>query len=124
MERHEVPTHLDVEDRLFWGLTMPPLFGVLATLGTAYGLYARVPWEAFGLGESAVRWAAPATVAVLGIGLFVLRPGGRPVASWLAHAIAFVLRPRRFTGSVFPGEEESERDADCHRCSGQDEGRE
>lgn len=107
MDRHEVPTHLDIEDHLFWGLTMPRLFGVVATLGAAYGLHSRFPWEHLPLPDSwrtAVRWAAPLLLAVVGLSLSLVRPSGRPLASWLADILLFALGPRAYLGNIGPKE--------------------
>ena len=99
MERHEVPTHLDVEDRLFWGLTLPRFFGLMATLSAAYGIYARFPWDRLGLIESwedGLRLGVPIGMALLGLSISLIRPSGRSLATWVMDIARFSLGPRQY----------------------------
>ena len=99
MDRHEVPTHLDVEDRLFWGLTLPRFFGLMAALSAAYGIYARFPWDRLGLVESwegGLRLGFPIGIAALGLALSLIRPSGRSLAAWTLDIARFAFSPRRY----------------------------
>ncbi len=80
MERHEIPTHLNVADRAFLGLTMRQLLSAAIGLALAYGAESNLPLP------FALRLAA-AAVVLLGTAVLVLwRPAGRPAEEW-----AFVL---------------------------------
>lgn len=93
MQSHEVPTHLDFENR--------PLFGLLSLRQAAI----------LGLGAGAVIWlqaAAPeatpgvlrlvlAAVPAAAAGVWALvRPLGRPLEQWAAVAVRYALAPRRY----------------------------
>ena len=80
MQRHEIPTHLEVADRAFLGLTMGQLLTLAAGLALAYGAASGAP------GPFAARVAAAAVVLVITAALALLRPAGRPAEQW-----AFVL---------------------------------
>lgn len=43
MNRHEIPTHLNVEDKAFAGLTMRQLMTAAVGLGLAYGVASELP---------------------------------------------------------------------------------
>jgi len=80
MDRHEIPTHLNVEDKAFAGLTMRQLMTVAIGLALAYGAASEPP----------VPFPVRLTLAgfvLAGTALLTLwRPGGRPLEEW-----AFVL---------------------------------
>ena len=61
MREHEVPTHVQAEDRVLLGLTFPQIVAITAVCALSYGAYRYAP-----VGPSEVRMA----LAVL------LRPGG------------------------------------------------
>ena len=80
MDRHEIPTHLNVEDKAFAGLTMRQLMTVAIGLALAYGAASEPPVP------FPVRLAL-AGIVLAGTALLTLwRPGGRPLEDW-----AFVL---------------------------------
>ena len=39
MREHEVPTHLQTEDKVLLGLTFPQIVAIAAVVGLAYGLW-------------------------------------------------------------------------------------
>ena len=105
MDRHEIPTHLNVEDKAFAGLTMRQLMTVAIALALAYGAASEPPLPvpvrliAAGLGpgsRGATRPLAAGGAAPGGLGL---RPaallGG---ASGRRLAAARCTRPSREDG--------------------------
>lgn len=80
MQRHEIPTHLEVADRAVLGLTMGQLLTLAAGLALAYGAVSGGP------GPFVVRIVAAAAVLAVTAALALVRPGGRPAEEW-----AFVL---------------------------------
>lgn len=80
MERHEIPTHLEVADRAFLGLTIRQLLAAAVGLALAYGAINDLPLPL------AVRIASALVVVVATAVLVLWRPGGRPAEEW-----AFVL---------------------------------
>jgi PrgI family protein len=85
---HEVPTHLDVEDKVVFGLTARQFLYVLVGSSATYSLWEQTAWL-----HDPLRIA----MAVLSIGttlLFALwRPSGRPLEEWLAAACVYVASP-------------------------------
>jgi len=80
MERHEIPTHLEVADRAFLGLTIRQLLAVAVGLALAYGAINDLPLP---LG---LRIAGALLVVIATAVLVLWRPVGRPAEEW-----AFVL---------------------------------
>jgi hypothetical protein len=80
MDRHEIPTHLNVEDKAFAGLTMRQLMTVAVGLALAYGAASEPPVP------FPVRLALAGIVLAGTAVLTLWRPGGRPLEDW-----AFVL---------------------------------
>jgi hypothetical protein len=80
MDRHQIPTHLNVEDKAFAGLTMRQLMTAAVGLGLAYGAVSEPPFPLpLRLIAAGLVLAAVALVALW-------RPAGRPLEDW-----AFVL---------------------------------
>jgi PrgI family protein len=79
-QRHEIPTHLDVADRAFAGLTMRQLLTAAIGLALAYGTATDLPLPLI------VRLVIAAAVLLLTVVVALWRPAGRPVEDW-----AFVL---------------------------------
>jgi PrgI family protein len=82
--RHEIPTHLNVEDKLLLGLSVRQFTVLLAGASAAYGVWSGSPGS----------WPAPllyglvAVVALTSAGLAFVRPLGRGLEEWafaLAH---------------------------------------
>jgi hypothetical protein len=80
MNRHEIPTHLNVEDKAFAGLTMRQLMTAAVGLGLAYGVASELPLPI------PVRLTVAVVVLILVAVMAVWRPAGRPMEDW-----AFVL---------------------------------
>jgi len=85
----EVPTHLNVEDSLLVGLTARQILRLVALLSVAYGFWDQVDLPA------PVRASVAALLALLGVILALIQPGGRSLDQWAFAAAAFALVPRR-----------------------------
>jgi hypothetical protein len=87
--RHEIPTHLNVEDKLLLGLTMRQFLYVLVGSSVAYNL-----WEQTVDLPSPLHVAIPALCALTALAMALLRPFGRPLEEWLFAAGLYISRPR------------------------------
>jgi len=88
MERHEIPTHLNVADRAFLGLTMRQLLSAAVGLALAYGATTDLPLP------FALRLVAAAAVLVATLVLVFWRPAGRPAEEWAFVVLRFWATPR------------------------------
>ncbi len=96
MNRHEIPTHLNVEDKAFAGLTMRQLMTAAVGLGLAYGAASELPLPI------PVRLVAAGVVLVAVALLALWRPAERPLEDWAFVLLRYwavprvaVWRPRR-----------------------------
>ena len=96
MQAHDVPTHLQAEDRVLLGLTFPQIVAAMAVLGLAYGVWQRAAF----LPEGHWRIAAAATFALLGLAAIVVRPGGRALPALVLDLLKFALTPKRYGGDI------------------------
>lgn len=88
MERHEIPTHLNVEDNAFAGLTMRQLMTAAVGLGLAYGAVSEPPFPLpLRLVAAGLVLAAVALVALW-------RPAGRPLEDWAFVLLRYWSLPR------------------------------
>ena len=95
MRDHEVPTHVQAEDRVLLGLTFPQIASLLAVAGLAYGLWRYLPIPSF-----EVRVGLAAVFTLLGLAAVVGRVGGRRLPLVAADLLKYRLMPRRFQGPV------------------------
>lgn len=88
MNRHEIPTHFNIEDKTFAGLTMRQLMTVAVGPGLAYGAASGLPlpWPA----QAAIGLGVLATVAVVAL----RRPAGRPFEDWAFILLRYWAIPR------------------------------
>ncbi len=86
--RHEIPTHLNVADRAFAGLTMRQLLSAAVGLTLAYSAVSNLPLP---LGARLVA-AALATVATAVLVLW--QPAGRPLEDWAFVLLRYFAMPR------------------------------
>ena len=94
MREHEVPTHLQAEDRVLLWLTFPQIVAVMAVCALAYGAYRYAP------GPSEVQLALAVAGGVIGIVSIVGRVGGRGLPVVVADLLRFRLVRRRYAGIV------------------------
>lgn len=88
MQRHEVPTHLNIEDKAFAGLTMRQLMVAIIGLGLAYAAMSEAPLPLpFRLGAGAAVLAVTAIVSFW-------QPAGRSVEDWSFVLLRYVSTPR------------------------------
>ncbi len=87
---YELPTHLQVEDTLAFGLTPRQLLRLLVGASLAYAV-----WDQTAILPLPLRLALVTGLGLVGLVLALLQPGGRPLDQWLLAALVFVLLPRR-----------------------------
>lgn len=88
MRRHEIPTHLDVADRAFAGLTVRQLLTLAAGLALAYGAASDLPLPLV------PRLTLSAGALIVTVLLAVWRPGGRPDEEWAFVLLRYASIPR------------------------------
>ncbi|HET6318975.1 MAG TPA: PrgI family protein [Chloroflexota bacterium] len=86
--QHEIPTHLNVEDKLVFGLTARQFLYLLVG-----GSLAFAPWEQLATAPSGLRIAVTIACLIAGGAFALLRPFGRPVEEWLLAALLYVFQP-------------------------------
>ena len=88
MQRHEVPTHLNIEDKAFAGLTMRQLMVAIIGLALAYSAMSEAPLPL------AVRLAAGATVLLVTAAVSLWQPAGRSLEDWAFVLLRYISIPR------------------------------
>ena len=94
MREHEVPTHVQAEDKVLLWFTFPQIVAVVAVCALAYGAYRYAPF-----GPSEVRLALAILLGIVGIALTVGKVGGRGLPLVAADLLKFNLGARRYAGS-------------------------
>jgi hypothetical protein len=92
IKHHEVPTHLDVEDKVLFGLSVRQFLYMLVGSSASYTL-----WEQSVTLGDAPRIGLVAISASITLAFALLRPAGRPLEEWLAAALVYMTTPRRST---------------------------
>ncbi|MCA1646185.1 MAG: PrgI family protein [Chloroflexi bacterium] len=87
---HEVPTHLDVEDKVVFGLTVRQFLYLLVGSSASYALWD----QAAALGD-ALRLAGVSACIATTLAFALLRPAGRALEEWLVAGCVFAASPRR-----------------------------
>ena len=72
MREHEVPTHVQTEDRVLLWFTFPQIVAITAVCALAYGAYSYAP-----VGSPQVRMALAVVLGLAGIAAVVGQIGGR-----------------------------------------------
>ena len=70
MREHEVPTHVQAEDKVLLGFTFPQVVAVMAVFALSYGAYHYAP-----VGPSEVRMALAVLFGLVGITMTVGKIG-------------------------------------------------
>ena len=94
MREHEVPTHVQAEDKVLLWFTFPQIVAVVAVCALAYGAFHYLP-----LGPMAVRLAVGLLIGIVGIAMIVGKIGGRGLPLVAADLLKFNLGARRYAGS-------------------------
>ena len=94
MREHEVPTHVQAEDKVLLWFTFPQIVAVVAVCALAYGAYRYFP-----LGPTEFRLGIAIVLGILGIALTVGKIGGRGLPLVAADLLKFNLGAGRYAGS-------------------------
>jgi len=92
MSRHEIPTHLNVEDAVLLGLSARQLATLMAGAALGYRLWLQWPTV-----PVPVRAGLAGACLLVGLVLALVRPGGRSLEQWGLTAMAYLAAPRRRT---------------------------
>ncbi len=95
MREHEVPTHVQAEDRVLLGLTFPQIVAVTAVCAISYGAYRYAP-----VGPSEVRMALAVVFGLVGVAMVVGKIGGRRLPLVAADLLKYRLGAQRYAGPV------------------------
>ncbi len=95
MREHEVPTHVEAEDRVLLWFTFPQIVAMVAVCALAYGVYAYAP-----VGPSKLRIALAVLVGLFGIVMVVGRVGGRRLPQVVADLLQYGLGARIYSGTA------------------------
>ena len=94
MREHEVPTHVQAEDKVLLWFTFPQIVAVVAVCAVAYGAYRYFPF-----GPSEFRLGLAIILGIAGIALTVGKVGGRGLPLVAADLLKFNLGARRYAGA-------------------------
>lgn len=94
MQEHEVPTHVQAEDRVLLWFTFPQIVALTAVGALAYGAYRVMP-----VGSFELRLAIAVVLGLFGLTAVVGRIGGRRLPLVAADLLRFWLGPRRYAGT-------------------------
>ena len=92
IKHHEVPTHLNVEDKVLFGLSVRQFLYLLVGSSASYTL-----WEQTATAASALRVGLVACTLLTTLAFALLRPAGRSLEEWLAAALVYLASPRSST---------------------------
>ena len=90
--RHEIPTHLNVEDRAILGLTVRQLTVLTVGLSSGYALWSGWPELATG-----ARAGLALACVLVGAALALVRPRGRGLEEWAFVALHYLATPKAST---------------------------
>ena len=95
MREHEVPTHVQAEDRVLLWFTFPQVVAITAVCALSYGAYRYAP-----VGPSEVRMAIAVLFGLAGIAMVVGKIGGRRLPLVAADLLKYRLGARVYAGPV------------------------
>ena len=93
MREHEVPTHLQAEDRVLLWFTFPQIVALIAVCALSYGAYHYAP------GPSEARMALAVLLGLFGIAMVAGKIGGRRLPMVAADLLKYRLGARLYAGS-------------------------
>ena len=93
MREHEVPTHVQAEDKVLLWFTFPQIVALTAVCALSYGAYRYAP-----AGPSEVRMAIAVVLGLAGVAAVVGKIGGRRLPLVAADLLRFWLGARRYAG--------------------------
>ena len=94
MREHEVPTHVQAEDKVLLWFTFPQIVAVVAVCAVSYGAYRYFPF-----GPSEFRLGIAIILGIAGIAMTVGKVGGRGLPLVAADLLKFNLGARRYAGA-------------------------
>ena len=94
MREHEVPTHVQAEDKVLLWFTFPQIVAVVAVCAVSYGAFRYFPF-----GPSEFRLGIAIVLGITGIALTVGKVGGRGLPLVAADLLKFNLGARRYAGA-------------------------
>ena len=95
MREHEVPTHVQAEDKVLLGFTFPQIVAVTAVCAISYGAYRYAP-----VGPSEVRMALAVVLGLVGMAMVVGKIGGRRLPLVAADLLKYRLGARVYAGQI------------------------
>ena len=95
MREHEVPTHVQAEDRVLLWFTFPQIVAMTAVCALSYGAYRYAPF-----GPSEIRIGIAVLLGLAGIVAVVGKIGGRRLPLVAADLLSYRLGARRYAGPV------------------------
>ena len=93
MREHEVPTHVQAEDKVLLGFTFPQVVAMTAVCALSYGAYRYAP-----VGPSEVRMALAVLLGLAGLAAVVGKIGGRRLPMVAADLLKYRLGARLYAG--------------------------
>ncbi|MCW5880716.1 MAG: PrgI family protein [Anaerolineae bacterium] len=87
--RHEIPTHLNVEDKAFYGLSVRQVMYLSVGVSGAYSLWNGWPHLAV-----ALKLAVIAACLLVALILALVRPYGRGLEEWLFVGLRYLALPK------------------------------
>ncbi len=93
MREHEVPTHVQAEDKVLLGLSFPKIVAMVAVCALGYGVYHYFPF-----GPMALKLGIAIAFGVVGLAMTVGRVGGRGLPLVAADLLKHRLGARFYAG--------------------------
>jgi len=95
MREHEVPTHVQAEDRVLLWFTFPQIVAMVAVCALSYGAYRYAP-----VGPNEVRMGIAVLMGLVGVATIVGKIGGRRLPLVAADLLKYKLGARVYAGPV------------------------
>ncbi len=89
-KRHEIPTHLNVEDRAFYGLSVRQFMYLMVGAAGSYGM-----WNQWPELMAAARIAVALTWFSIAAAFALIRPSGRGLEEWAFVAMHYLAVPKQ-----------------------------